>query len=71
MYMKRPTKPLYEATSTTHIGQQWPFWSIWLIFAVRLVLHTACLGTFATSLEHTKPQFILELLYWYFDGVVE
>ena len=32
---------------------------------------TACLGTFATSLEHTKPQFILELLYWYFDGVVE
>ena len=42
-----------------------------LVLGFYCKITTACLGTFATSLEHTKPQFILELLYWYFDGVVE
>jgi hypothetical protein len=32
---------------------------------------TACFSTFATSLGHSKPQFILELLFRHFDGVVE
>jgi hypothetical protein len=36
-----------------------------------IVLYTACFSTFATRLGHSKPQFILELLFRHFDGVVE